>query len=71
MTIRICTAARKNGYRISVLKDGLLVRSFPATPMTVINLRNKEAERWAELADTVTADPIPLEINDRLGLDKK
>jgi len=55
----ITTLTKQFAYRISVSINGQFSHDLTATLGTVLEVRNKEAERWTAQAATVTALPIP------------
>ena len=47
-------------YRIAIVVDGKVEEILPATLPTVAKVRNRAGERWAEMADRVDANEIPM-----------
>jgi hypothetical protein len=46
-------------YRISVLRDGILAYTIPASRDTVVGKRNHACEFWAGMGEEVVAGEIP------------
>lgn len=60
ITVKVVTEyAGSHCYRISVVVDGRVEETIPATVLTVSKIRNRACERWAEVADAVEANEIP------------
>ena len=57
--IEIITNLDRYTYRVAVFRDGALLYTLPAIPGTVIKVRNRECERWAEAVGEVRAGAIP------------
>lgn len=46
-------------YRVAVVVGGTLSHAQDCAAWEVIQVRNRAAERWSDIADTVHAGPIP------------
>lgn len=49
----------KPKFRVGVTVDGTLKYAVRCDAYDVLETRNRECERWSEVADSVHADPIP------------